>query len=335
MSKSNIEWTEDTWNPTVGCDKVSAGCKECYAMKMAWRLMHIGHSAEKYAGTVKKTEGGQLNWTGKVNVDYPSLVIPVNNNKPTIYFLDSMSDLFHKEIPFEFIDEVFEVIYNTPQHTYQILTKRPELALQYFRSSMERANRYSYMRNVWLGVSVEDQQNADIRVPLLLKMPAHTRFLSCEPLLGPIDFTGLLPSATTQYQCSGCGHYANYYQNTCPMCGDQGYYSGSFPKINQIIVGGESGSKKARPMHPDWARDIMEQCRLYNVSFFFKQWGEWAPVKMDAGIKGTIVIDIKGAQHPLQDVYDAIQRGRCMAPVGKKKGGRELFGKVYNEMPLI
>ncbi len=185
MSKSSIQWCSSTWNPLAGCDKISAGCTDCYAIRMSWRLMHIPSMKEKYAGTVYKTKGGKLNWTGKINLHYPSLNIPLRDKKPTVFFVNSMSDLFHKDVPIQFIAEVFAICFLCPQHIFQILTKRSErlyiLNTDEFLIELHNAiNRlhneyikpleselYFYdevkaaypLSNLWLGVSVEDQDN--------------------------------------------------------------------------------------------------------------------------------------------------------------------------------
>jgi protein gp37 len=216
MSESSIEWTEHTWNPVTGCTKVSPGCKHCYAETMARRLQAM--RAPGYE------RGFELTL-------HPSrLEQPLSRKRGTTYFVNSMSDLFHEQISDTFLDQVFDVIARTPQHTYQILTKRSERLPSYF------ANR-ACPKNVWLGVSVEDQKYGVPRIDHLRQVPARIRFLSVEPLLeniGQIDLTG----------------------------------------IHWVIVGGESGPK-ARPMEPTWVDAVRRQCEAQHVAFFFKQWGGW------------------------------------------------------------
>lgn len=225
---SKIEWTDVTWNPVTGCDKVSQGCKNCYAEKMHRRLMHI--APHKY----KKT------FLGNIEFHYNELLKPFKWKKGKRIFVNSMSDLFHKDVPFYFIDAVFKTIDENKQHTFQIVTKRPERALEYFTD-----RKLTAYANVWIGTSVEDQKTANERIPHLTKIPAVVKFLSCEPMLGPIDLNNLwLPSIN--------GWYEKYW----------------------VIAGGESGHN-ARPMHPDWIRDIRDFCKRSKVPFFFKQWGEW------------------------------------------------------------
>ncbi len=215
-TQSNIEWTEQTWNPTTGCAKVSLGCKNCYAETMAHRLHAMG------------AVGYEQGFTLSLHPE--RLSQPLKRKKPTTYFVNSMSDLFHEDIPDNFLDQVMGIIHQTPQHTYQILTKRAYRLPCYFH---QRA----CPKNVWLGVSVEDQHYGLPRIDYLQQVDVHIRFLSIEPLLedlGPINLEG----------------------------------------IHWIIVGGESGSK-ARPMLFEWVENIQNQAENAGVAFFFKQWGTW------------------------------------------------------------
>lgn len=232
MAQSHIEWTEMTWNPTTGCNKISAGCKFCYAEIMTRRLKAMG--MEKYA------EGFKL----KIHED--ALNVPYTWKHQKVVFVNSMSDLFHKDVPLNFIKKVFAVM-NDTQHVYQVLTKRAELLLKY-------DNELSWAHNIWMGVSVENEK-ALYRIDLLRKTKARIKFLSCEPLIGPLPNMNL-------------------------------------KGIDWVIVGGESG-RNPREMKEDWVLDIMDQCGVNNVKFFFKQWG------------GT----------------------------NKRKSGRTLKGKEYNAMP--
>lgn len=213
MAKSSIEWTEMTWNPTTGCDKLSAGCKYCYAEEMTRRLRAMGQ--EKYS------EGFNF------RMHESALNIPYSWKKPHTVFVNSMSDLFHKSISLEFVQRVFEVMNNTPQHTYQILTKRGDVLERF-------APHLNFTPNIWMGVSVEDQRVVS-RIDSLKSVKAHVRFLSLEPLLGPLPNLDL-------------------------------------SDIHWVIVGGESG-RKARPMEEQWIQEIRLQCERAEVNFFFKQWG--------------------------------------------------------------
>ncbi len=221
---SSIEWTEATWNPIAGCTVLSPGCTNCYAMRMARRLELMGQA--KYRGTTR-ISGGRSKWTGKIVLDENALALPRTWSKGRLVFVNSMSDLFHDSVPLKFIQRVFAVMNETPQHTYQILTKRAE------RLS-EVSDQLNWPRNVWMGVSVESQKYWG-RVEKLRRTKAQVRFLSLEPLLGPIK--------------------------TLDLDG-----------IDWVIAGGESGPK-ARPMSPDWVRNIRDACIDQGVAFHFKQWG--------------------------------------------------------------
>lgn len=234
MASSSIEWTEMTWNPTTGCDKISSGCKYCYAEVMARRLQALG--IEKY------NEGFKL------RLHENALHTPYTWKGQKVVFVNSMSDLFHKDVPLEFIKKVFLVMNDTP-HIYQVLTKRADVLLKWDKE-------LPWSHNIWMGVSVENAKMVH-RIDLLRKTSAKVKFLSCEPLIGP------LPNLNLE-------------------------------GIDWLIVGGESG-RRPRPMQVDWVLDIQEQCERAGVKFFFKQWG------------GT----------------------------NKKKAGRELNGRTYNEMPRL
>jgi len=235
MAQSKIEWTELTWNPTTGCNKVSQGCKFCYAEVMARRLKAMGQ--DKYKNGFKLT------------LHKDTLNIPYKWKTPKIVFVNSMSDLFHEQIPLKFIQQVFKVMNDNPQHVFQVLTKRADILFKYHKE-------LKWTHNIWMGVSVEDEDEL-WRIDLLRKTKAKTKFLSCEPLLGPLPTLKL-------------------------------------NKINWVIVGGESG-RTPRPMNREWVFVIHDKCYKSGVPFFFKQWG------------GT----------------------------NKKKTGRLLYGKTFNEMPLV
>jgi protein gp37 len=212
-TKSTIEWTQMTWNPVTGCTKVSEGCRHCYAERMALRLRAMGN--RRYANGFRVTLHDDL-------VDLPRQL-----RQPRLIFVNSMSDLFHEDVPEEFIGRVFETMVACPQHTFQVLTKRS-------RRLREMASRLPWPRNIWIGVSVENERVL-ARIDDLRQVPASVRFLSCEPLLGPMERLDLAG-------------------------------------IAWVIVGGESGPG-ARPMKPEWVESILKQCRQAEVAFFFKQWG--------------------------------------------------------------
>jgi protein gp37 len=253
--KSRIEWTEATWNPTTGCDRVSPGCDNCYAMNLAPRLKAMGSKRYQRDGD-PRTSGPGFGLT----LHAESLDLPMRWTKPRRIFVNSMSDLFHDQVPDEFIAEVFARMWWSPRHTFQVLTKRHGR----MRSVMPRIEENLRQReadlalldmptpltwplpNVWLGVSVEDQKRAELRIPALLDTPAAVRWLSCEPLLGPVDLRRTDKDALV----------------------DGG--------LDWVVVGGESG-RDARPMDPGWSRDLRDQCVNACVPFFFKQWGGRTP----------------------------------------------------------
>lgn len=213
MAQSSIEWTEMTWNPTTGCDKISAGCKYCYAEIMSKRLQAMG--VEKYKDNFE------------VRTHDEALKIPYTWKHSKVVFVNSMSDLFHKDIPLDFIKKVFHVMNDNPQHVFQVLTKRADRLF-------ELHTELRWTHNIWMGVSVENDKVRH-RIDFLRQTNARVKFLSLEPLIGPLNNLNL--------------------QN-----------------IDWVIVGGESGHKP-RPMKPDWVLDIQEQCEQNKVAFFFKQWG--------------------------------------------------------------
>ncbi|MFW2829896.1 phage Gp37/Gp68 family protein [Sphingomonas sp. ID0503] len=247
---STIEWTDATWNPVTGCSVISPGCKHCYAMKLAGTRLKNHPSRE---GLTIDTAAGPV-WTGEVRVNEPAMLDPIRWKRPRRIFVCAHGDLFHENVLDSTIDRVFAVMGAAPQHTFQVLTKRAERMRAYFaRVTADPAANWP-LPNVWLGVSAEDQARANERVPQLLATPAARRFVSAEPLLGPINL-----------------HDAMW-------AGDGDPLADLTATIDWIIVGGESGLG-ARPMHPDWARSLRDQCVAAGVPFFFKQWGAWAPLQ--------------------------------------------------------
>lgn len=293
-ANSAIQWTDATWNPTAGCALVSPGCTNCYAMRDAWRLAHNPNPKirAKYAGTVRKVNGKAV-WTGKVNLDEEALLAPLRWRKPRRVFVDSMSDLFHESVPDDWIDRVFAVMALSPEHTYQVLTKRPERMRRYLMvgsSYMERCNaigravldidgermllsRALPLPNVWLGTSVEDQKRAEERIPALLDTPAAVRFLSCEPLLGPIDIGQFVVEETEPAYRMLSRHYGpNGLFDETGSQSEKRYRIKKDHGLHWLIVGGESGPR-ARPFDIAWARALMAQCAGCQVPFFMKQLG--------------------------------------------------------------
>ncbi|MEU4558576.1 phage Gp37/Gp68 family protein [Actinoplanes sp. NPDC023936] len=312
-SKTSIEWTrgEDgsagrTWNPLLGCERVSPGCDGCYAITTATIRAGNPHPkvAAAFAGLTERRDG-RLDWTGRINLLPDRLTQPLSWRKPSKVFVNSQSDLFHKDVPDEFIAKVFAVMAATPQHSYQLLTKRHGRMRSLLNNAEWRSSVFLResltgraenrplpawpLPNVWLGVSVEDQARAKLRVPALLHTPAAVRWLSCEPLLGPVS---LIP-----WLNGGVGTVAP-------------------ADLDWVVVGGESGPR-ARPVHPDWARALRDECIAAGVPYFFKQWGEWAPL-----VPGV---------NPGKEIR--AYPGALIQRVGKKAAGRELDGRTWDEYP--
>lgn len=311
-NNSKIEWTDATWNPITGCSIVSPGCTNCYAMRMAARLEAMGQP--RYKGLTKPSKAGAV-WTGEMRLVDDALTIPLHRKKPTTWFVNSMSDLFHESVPDEWIDRVFTVMAVCPQHTFQVLTKRSARMRSYVAQFAQRGryvvsdsrsqigpdlrdgNRFLLLkekqvwplRNVWLGVSAEDQRRADERVPDLLATPAAIRFVSAEPLLGPIDFTQISLGMKPGYVLGENGQpdQPEMFKVVRDTLMDTG---GDFERLDWIIVGGESGPN-ARPMQEAWVLSIVEQGRAAGVACFVKQL---------SGPKGRAVKDIAAFPAVLQ-----------------------------------
>ncbi len=322
MAESAIEWTDVVWNPTTGCDRVSAGCDNCYALSMANRLKGMG--APKY-----QTDGNPAtSGPGFGLAIHPdTLAAPFGWRKPRRVFVNSMSDLFHARVPREFVAQVWDVMAQTPQHTYQILTKRPDRMARVIRALPPGPWHLSPLSNVWLGTSVEDQARADQRIPALLEAPAAVRFLSMEPLLGPVDISRYLwlTGPTT------AGPFRDYAGRRRPGLGGGagGMTVTNVPAgdLHWVIVGGESGAG-ARPMGSQWAQGLRDQVVAAGVPFFFKQWGAW--VEVGQMPEGTYVaVD---AAHNLGSGGYGLQ---SPFRVGKKRAGRLLDERTWDEYPAV
>lgn len=345
--KSPIEWTDATWNPWHGCHKVSQGCKNCYMFRDKKRYGQDPNAVKRAAD---KTFYAPLKWS-----------------EPRTIFTCSWSDFFIEEAD-PWRDEAFAIMALTPQHTYQVLTKRPDRMREYladihtpgrigsiaiklreklnitFPNADFKCEPLGYgdpgaewfpLPNVMLGVSVEDQKTANERIPLLLQTPAAVRFLSIEPLLAPVDLTN---------KDRMCGSYLE------PAHVGSNLETYDRPDIDWVIVGGESGPD-ARPMHPDWVRSIRDQCQAAGVPFFFKQWGEWMPALRE------VAGDYNPGWQPQKGDYKYEFRrmgryGRIFEPgqvqvpdytngdmgfwrLGKKKSGRILDGRTWDEFPEV
>ncbi|WP_369228948.1 DUF5131 family protein [Streptomyces sp. R21] len=233
--RSSIEWTEATWNPTTGCDRISEGCDNCYALTLSKRLKAMG-SPKYQADGDPRTSGPGFGLT----LHPDALSVPFGWKSPRTVFVNSMSDLFHARVPLDYVRRVFEVIAETPQHTYQVLTKRA-------RRLRQVADRLEWPANLWMGVSVESVKELP-RVDDLRQVPAAVRFLSCEPLIGPLGGLDLTD-------------------------------------IHWVIAGGESGPR-FRPVEEEWLTQIRDTCLSADVAFFFKQWGGRTPKASGRHLQG-------------------------------------------------
>lgn len=331
---TEIEWTNllpgfkgETWNPVTGCEKVSAGCKFCYAEKFAGRKMNEwGKSVQEIDPNSGLPRFRDRKFTDVICYEN-RLDIPLKWKKPRLIFVNSMSDLFHEAVPFEFIDKVFDKFMFCNNHIFIILTKRPVRALAYYNSTDKTSgglirkdwltDNVADFRHVWFGVSVEDQKTADERIPLLLQVPAFIRWVSYEPALGPVDFTQkrINYSFPTRTDSSGVG-----IEWTDP--GDE--YIG----LDWIVMGGESGHK-ARPMNPEWVRKTRDDCKAANVRFFFKQWGEWIGTNCKA-FEGELIEKVQSGKNYKMHDWENTQSWK----VGRKLSGRVFDSKEYNEYPV-
>lgn len=344
--RTKIEWSDAVWNPIRGCSKVSEGCRNCYAVRQAHRFSGVGMP---YEGLTRMMSHGP-EWTGQVRIVPEVLDQPLRWKKPRRIFVNSMSDLFHENVTDEWLDRIFAVMALAKQHTFLVLTKRPERMRRWFTTTASGAKREILvwetagrperwpgwpLPNVWIGVSVENQQAADERIPLLLETPAAVRFVSAEPLLGPLDLTAYLPRQL--YVCQSCGVELGQGEVgldfRCPYCGAACDPDGSTEGLDWVIVGGESGPG-ARPMHPDWVWSLRDQCQQAGVAFFFKQWGEFAPVGWVHADSDGVLVRPDG--HVCCDRSElAPARNYEMRRVGKKAAGRLLDGRTWDEMPEV
>lgn len=366
---TRIEWTDESWNPVTGCTPVSEGCANCYARRMAKRLQAMG------------TPGYENEFDVTLHPD--RLGQPLRWKKPRMIFVCSMGDLFHEDVPDKFIDKIFAVMAFCREHTFQVLTKRPERMREYlscptysnrvakiiflnFAHQLICGQDWPSLPNVWLGTSASNRPELNENVKHLLQCPAAVRFVSIEPMLGPVDvspYTGPYSCLQCGYVganpgiehclnceavinsdegCPECGPNAGYYE-LCPECGADSWGHATTEEgqvlLDWVIVGGETGPG-ARPMHPDWVRGVRDQCIAANVPFFFKQWGAWKRDLFGRVMDSHIVFAPDGTQLVLADLTDVgeLNQARrlsdtCMSRVGKKAAGRLLDGQEWNEMP--
>lgn len=352
---SKIEWTDKTWNPVSGCDKISEGCTNCYAETMAKQLKAMG------------TPGYENGF--KVTLHPDKLDVPLKWKKPCKIFVCSMGDLFHEDVPFEFILKVIDIIRESRNgyscgldrlvttHTFQILTKRPERMRDFFNrlrydsldnsenkelylanSSSEKGYR-PIMPNIWLGVTAENQEQANKRIPILLNTPAAKRFVSIEPMLGPVDLTDISYYENDGIITSAPTHKEGIVGGSCHMDALDSSDLVDWPDwgaLDWVIVGGESGTR-ARPMHLDWVCKIRDDCKDAGVPFFFKQWGEWESKEIKTKKFNISKMQEQSKKTGIKSMCTFIkQPGEpflVFKRVGKKKAGSKLDGVEHKEMP--
>ena len=301
MSEStSIEWTDATWNPVTGCTKVSPGCDHCYAERISDRsrrgpFEHVQLHSER-------------------------LKQPLQWRTPRMIVTCSMGDLFHSKVPWNFIGQVFDVMVEAKHHTFQVLTKRPG-RMAFWAEHMaavcrEKGLPWQWPPNVWAGTSVESQKYAP-RLDCLARVPAKVRFVSYEPALGPVDLRKWL---TNPHECN------------CSVTG--GIHSASCLEdipLSWLIAGGESGLG-ARPAHPDWFRQVRDQCQAAGIPYFFKQWGHWAPFVDNGPLPQNCNYVSRSGLVRIGDAED--DNDACMGRVGKKAAGALLDGREWREMPV-
>lgn len=322
---SRISWTEATWNAVTGCTKVSDGCKHCYVERDWHRLANNPRTVYFGRGFTD------------VRCHPERLEQPLRWTRPRRIFVNSVSDLFHPDVPDAFLDQLFAVMALCPHHTFQVLTKRPARMRDYFSTGEDRVRRIcaageqfvkagkvreeegevaplgfmdmvATRPNVWLGVTVENQAAADERIPILLQVPAAVRWISAEPLLGPVDLSGA-------YLATRCG-------GQYPFKGLAGEYRTKLiDPLGWVVAGGESGPK-ARPSHPDWFRALRDQCHAADKPFNMKQWGEWgSPEQLPAT---TVMVDARSHVFP---------GGPTVKRFGRRLTGRLLDGLLHDDYP--
>jgi protein gp37 len=346
---SKIEWTDESWNPITGCTKISEGCKNCDAERMAKRLAgRFGYPKDE---------------PFKVTMHHDRLHVPSSWKKPRRIFVNSMGDTFHPEVEWNWLFSIFQMAGELPRHTFMFLTKRPRRMSHELRGDLgTHLQRQAWctewpLPNVWLGASIENNDYHS-RIEWLLDAPAAKRFVSCEPLLSPIDLTkylnqgagsngekgsvrgekyecqaetrrracdkgnvGQTPNDTDRngkaLQCIPSNHQRNLPQKNLET-----------PSLNWVILGGGSGPG-ARPMHPDWVRAVRDQCQEAGVPFFFKQWGEWIPGDQGLDVYGKLAKDWKPSKGNFHKWDFSLGSFR----IGKKAAGRMLDGQVWDQTP--
>lgn len=352
---TQIEWTDATWNVVTGCSVVSPGCTNCYAMRLAGTRLkdhpsRIGLTVDSKAGPV---------WNGQVRFNAEWLTQPLRWTKPRKIFVAAHGDLFHEGVTDDQLDQIFAVMALRSQHVFQVLTKRPKRARDYllaltpdqlgralrrFHLAGEKATRADRfitlpLPNVWLGVSAEDQARADERIPFLLATPAAVHWVSAEPLLGGTDLTRIGQHWHLGKEAALDG-LRGVRLTGKPSLEDGAFTEAWAARIDWVVVGGESG-QGSRPMHPDWARDLRDQCGEAGVPFLFKQWGDWTPGENAQSTVGRTVqtADWFNDRWDYETLTPASTEGMhiddepTVYRAGKKAAGRLLDGRRHDGYP--
>lgn len=350
MMSTKIHWCDETINPVVGCSKISTGCENCYAEKMAKRLAYMGY--HQYHNVVmfddiNEWKKGFVGWNNTTAFVSDELIKPYKWKKPRSIFISSMGDLFHDTVPYQAIDSIMRMVWENKRHTFIFLTKRPENMKQYFMGLTQQGTQHETARrllniknysqfdhgwhmhylkggslpNLVIGTSIEDQHTANERIPVLLQIPARRCFASIEPMIGPVDLKAFL--------------WRDMNDKIVPQCRYTRH-------LSSVILGGESGSY-ARPVHPDWVRLVRDQCKEAAIPFMFKQWGEWCPYS-GGGFDDDCpeqteyrTMEYENNQwrdvgYPLWCDFDNIDVEQCTRKVGTKKAENKLDGHRHLEL---
>ena len=358
-ARTGIEWCDATWQVASGCSPVSGGCRNCYSARLAHtRLKHL----PQLAGLTECTSRGVPFFNGAIRLHPARLIDPLRWSTPKRIFVGDRTDLFHPSIPDGYIDQVFAVMALCPQHLFLLLTKRPKRMREYIGEMKPWSPRVNSIReavaafqafaadktrgisfplpNVWLGTSVEDQATADERIPSLLATPAAGRFISAEPLLGPIDIQRWIES------CHAARSDGECIAPSCPQLRDgEPARSGRHcpiddwdtvdeweapPKLDWVIVGGESGPG-ARPMHPAWVRSIRDQCAAAGIPLFFKQWGEWNTAAFNLATNQRVFRQFLSFEQWVNKAPTWIQGGVCLDNTGRVCSSGADFERARDE----
>lgn len=339
MTTHKISWLNmpgykpETWNPIIGCSKVSPGCDNCYAEKMAIRLSYMPDfqiSSDYKLTLLPGNDNKPSGWNDHTIFREEYLLHPKRWKSPRMVFVCSMSDLFHENNDFDTIKKVYETMHSNDQHIFIVLTKRPERMYKFWVWLLDKVAGLGIQDvssttkdNVWIGVTAENQEQANKRIPILLQIPANKRFVSIEPMLESIDLNRIPAKYWGE-------EYDDLYNGLSLSALDGGKDTPTPWHLDWVICGGESGHK-ARPMHPDWVRSVRDQCKEAGTPFLFKQWGEWGEVPDYGSQKGKICFNSEGHHQWIPSVKGY----STMKKVGRTISGDLLDGKQHHEWPKI